>query len=72
MIRSKGLLTLFTALVAFGCAAIVKTEQASRHADRRGGGAGLDKCLPMIGTPAWQLMMTTKSDADRRYCPWTG
>ena len=31
MIRSKALVTLFTALAAFGCAAIVKNEQASRH-----------------------------------------
>jgi len=65
MTRSKGLLTLFVVLAAFGCAAIVKNEQASRHADRRQGGAGFDKCLAMIGTrPAWQLMKTRRPQSE--------
>ena len=42
MIRSKALVTLFTALAAFGCAAIVNNEQVSRHEVGRQGAAGLD------------------------------
>lgn len=74
MIRSKGWLTLLVALAAFGGAAIVKNEQASRHEARRGGGIRLEKCLAMIGTPAWQLMKprTAQSDDDRPYCAGTG
>jgi hypothetical protein len=59
MTRSRALLTLFTALAAFACAAVVETGQASRHEAGRQGGAGLEKCVAMIGTlPAWQLMKT--------------
>jgi hypothetical protein len=45
MIPRKALLTLFTALAAFGCAAIVENEQASRHDAGRQGGAGLHECF---------------------------
>jgi hypothetical protein len=65
MIRSKTLLTLFTALAAFGCAAIVKNEQASRHEVGRQGGAGFDECLAMIGTlPAWRPMTPSRPRSD--------
>ena len=57
MTQSKGLLTLFVALVAFGCAAVVGTGQASRHEDRHQGGAGAELCLAMMGMlPAWRAM----------------
>ena len=65
MIRSKALLTLFTALAAFGCAAIVGHEQASRHEVGRQGGAGLDECLAMTGAlPAWRPMKITRPWSD--------
>ena len=65
MIRSKALLTLFTALAAFGCATIVETGQAGRHEARRQGGAGLEPCVAMIGTlAAWQLMKTGRPRSD--------
>ena len=65
MIRSKALLTLFAALAAFGCAAIVRNEQVSPHEVGRQGGAGLDECLAMIGTvPAWRPMKTTRPWSD--------
>jgi hypothetical protein len=65
MIRSKALLTLFMALAAFGCAALVNSEQVSRHGVERQGGAGLDECLAMIGTvPAWRPIKTTRPWSD--------
>jgi hypothetical protein len=65
MTRSKGLLTLFAALAAFGCVAVVETGQASRHESGRQGGASLEKCVAMIGTlPAWQLMKTGRPRSD--------
>ena len=65
MIRSKALLTLFTALAAFGCATIVETGQPGRHEAGRQGGAGLETCVAMIGTlPAWQLMKTGRPRSD--------
>ena len=65
MIWSKALLTLVTALAAFGCAAIVKNEQASRHEVRRQGGAGFGECLAMIGTlPVWRLMTASRPRND--------
>ena len=66
MIRSKGLLMLFAALAAFGCAATVKNEQAGRHEVRRqGGAAGFGECLAMIGTlPVWRLMTASRPRND--------
>jgi hypothetical protein len=65
MIPSKALLTLFSALAAFGCATIVENEQVSRHEVGRQGGAGLDECLAMIGTvPARRPMKTTQPRSD--------
>jgi hypothetical protein len=65
MIPSKALLTLFTALAAFGCAAGVENEQASRHEVGRRGGAGLDACLATIGTlPAWRPMTASRPRSD--------
>ena len=50
MIRSKALVTLVTALAAFGCAAIVKNERRAGTRSGRPGAAGLDACLAAIGT----------------------
>jgi hypothetical protein len=57
MTQSKGLLTLFAVLVAFGGAAVVTTGQAGRHEGRHPSGAGGELCLAMIGMlPAWRSM----------------
>jgi hypothetical protein len=65
MTQSKGLLTLFVALVAFGCAAAVRTGQASRHEDRPPSGAGIELCLAMMGMlPAWRSMKPGRQGSD--------
>jgi hypothetical protein len=65
MIRCKALLTLFTALAAFGCAAIVRNEPAGRHEVGRQDGAGFDACLAMIGAlPAWRPMTAGRPRSD--------
>ena len=65
MTRSAGLLSLFIALATFGCAAIVRNEQASLLEDMRQGGADFENCLAMIGTlPAWQAAKTRRRGDD--------